>query len=240
MGTWTQEREARLVRQAHSYLAGAVSSTVLIASAVLAFVLLVSVQAFRDWPVSGLGLGGGDRDVSVSSGQAASVGPALRPTHARAVGKAGAAASGHVFADGGASVPGRSGSIAQRNGLGGGSPGTATPRGATSPGESGSSSVGDSPPTGSAPGPASGGGPGSPGTGAGGGSAGSSPSAGVTGAVDNTVSKVDETVGGALGETGVTKLTEGVVNRVAGPQSAVGHEVDEAVSTVGGLLHLHR
>ena len=44
-----------MVRQTHSYLAGAISSTMLIAIAVLAFVVLVSAQAFRGWPVSGLG-----------------------------------------------------------------------------------------------------------------------------------------------------------------------------------------
>ena len=43
-----------MVRQAHTYLVGAVSGTALIAAAVVAFVLLVSAQAFRDWPLPGL------------------------------------------------------------------------------------------------------------------------------------------------------------------------------------------
>ena len=43
-----------MIRQAHTYLAGAVSGTALIAAAVAIFVLLVSVQAARDWPFAGL------------------------------------------------------------------------------------------------------------------------------------------------------------------------------------------
>ncbi len=59
----------------------------------------------------------------------------------------------------------------------------------------------------------------------------------MTETVNNTVTKVDETVtGGALGSTGVTEVTEEVVNGVAGPESTVGKVVDEAVGTVGGLL----
>ena len=44
-----------MIRQAHTYLAGAVSGTALIAVAVVVFVLLVSLQALRDWPLAGLG-----------------------------------------------------------------------------------------------------------------------------------------------------------------------------------------
>jgi hypothetical protein len=58
----------------------------------------------------------------------------------------------------------------------------------------------------------------------------------VTGAVNNTVSGVDQTLGGALGDTGVTKATEEVVNGVAGPESTVGETVDKVVETVNGLL----
>jgi len=46
-----------MVRQAHTYLAGAVSGTALIAAAVVAFVLIVSLQALRDWPLADLGGG---------------------------------------------------------------------------------------------------------------------------------------------------------------------------------------
>src|SRR4051794_24438896 len=49
-----------MIRQAHTYLAGAVSGTALVAAAVVAFVLLVSFQALRDWPLAGIGIGGDD------------------------------------------------------------------------------------------------------------------------------------------------------------------------------------
>jgi len=59
----------------------------------------------------------------------------------------------------------------------------------------------------------------------------------VTETVNSTVDTVDETVtGGALKETGVTGLTEEVVNGVAGPESVVGKTVDEVGNAVGGLL----
>lgn len=66
---------------------------------------------------------------------------------------------------------------------------------------------------------------------------GGSTSAKVTETVNETVNSVDETVtGGALEETGVTGITEEVVNGVAGPESAVGKTVDELGNAVGGLL----
>ena len=52
----------------------------------------------------------------------------------------------------------------------------------------------------------------------------------------NTVSGVDQTLGGTLGEAGVTKVTEEVVNGVAGPESTVGEIVDKVGETVSGLL----
>jgi hypothetical protein len=59
----------------------------------------------------------------------------------------------------------------------------------------------------------------------------------VAGTVNDTVSKVDEAaLGGALGESGVTEATEGVVNGVAGPESVVGQVVDEAAGAVGGIV----
>jgi hypothetical protein len=59
----------------------------------------------------------------------------------------------------------------------------------------------------------------------------------VTETVNDTVNQVDETVtGGALQETGVTQVTEEVVNGVAGPESVVGKTVDEVGNVVGGLL----
>ena len=52
---------------------------------------------------------------------------------------------------------------------------------------------------------------------------------------NNTVSQVD----GTLGETGVIEAAQGVVNGVAGPESPVGHAVDESSGAVGGLLDPH-
>src|ERR1044072_3310033 len=46
-----------MVRQARNYMAGAVSGTALIAAAVVAFIMLVSLQSLRDWPLAGLGGG---------------------------------------------------------------------------------------------------------------------------------------------------------------------------------------
>jgi hypothetical protein len=58
----------------------------------------------------------------------------------------------------------------------------------------------------------------------------------VTGAVNKTVSGVDQATGGTLGSTGVTKVAEETVNDVAGPESVVGKTVDKVVETAGGLL----
>jgi hypothetical protein len=62
----------------------------------------------------------------------------------------------------------------------------------------------------------------------------------VTGTVNNTVSSVDQVTNGALGNTGAAKVTESVVESVAGPESPVGETVDKTVEkvkeTVGGLL----
>jgi len=62
------------------------------------------------------------------------------------------------------------------------------------------------------------------------------PSGRVAGTVNDTVSEVDGAVGGALSDAGVTQATEGAVNEVAGPGSAVGQTVDGAAETAGGLL----
>ena len=59
-----------MIRQAHTYLAGAISGTALIGAAVVAFVLLVSLGALRDWPLAGIGGGGEDATVSEDSSTA--------------------------------------------------------------------------------------------------------------------------------------------------------------------------
>jgi hypothetical protein len=89
---------------------------------------------------------------------------------------------------------------------------------------------------GSGAGGASGGGNGGAANGGGSGTA-PSTSGTVTSTVNDTVTKVDETaLGGTLHESGVTPVTEGVVDGVTGPESPVGKVVDETVGAVGNLL----
>lgn len=247
-----------MARQARNYLTGAVSGTALIGIAVVAFVMLVSLQTLREWPLAGLGFGGGD------SAGAAAVAPG-RPA-ATPVGGAGAAI--RAAAQNVPSARGRDGSRAADS-LGGNGGSPAVP-------DSGSpvANVPNATAPGSAPGPTDGGGGSSPSSpagstassdsgsgpvnrpggglpnppgigGAGGGAAGSGSSltGAVTNTVNETVSGVDTATGGALGNTGVTKVTEEVVNGAAGPESPVGETVDKTVEkvqeTVGGLLGGH-
>ncbi|HEY6550671.1 MAG TPA: hypothetical protein VIY71_05665 [Solirubrobacterales bacterium] len=234
-----------MVRQAHTYLAGAVSGTALIAAAVVAFVLLVSLQALRDWPLAGIT--GGSDDSAVSSGQAAAGGAATSGTAAGAGAVtarppgAGAGANGQQRGDraggggqqiGAATIgappspaPGSpAGEAPASDPVGGGAPSPTTQSTSSSSGGGGGSGGGE------------GNGPISlPGTGGSGGSSGQSPSGAVTGAVNDTVSGADQTLGGPLDDTGVTKVTEEAVNGVAGPESTVGEIVDKVSETVGGL-----
>ncbi len=227
-----------MVRQAHTYLVGAVSGTALIAAAVVAFVLLVSAQAFRDWPLTGLPdlNGGGGESSAVSGGKAVA-----DSTPSGATGPL-SAATGSAASKGVAKSPGGNG--ADQPGAFAGTPAANGPPTSGSPAEqpvgdpgSGSAPAASATPSASAPkkspGPANGGGDQVSG---GGGSSGSSTSGQVTGAVNETVTGVDEVTGGVLGETGVTKVTEEVVNGGAGPESTVGKTVDKVVDTVGGLL----
>lgn len=208
----------------------------LIAGAIAVFVVLVSAQVFSDWPIAALG--GGDDSTAVSSAQPA------RGSSGLAAPASGGAAAGP---GNGASSPGAPG--AQRGGIGavGGQPGAA---GAGN--GAGEGSGGGSEPPASAQNPATASPGGNAGAGAGsGGGAGSSggggagtastPSGKVTETVNGTVDKVDESaLGGALGNSGATEVTEGVVNGVVGPESTVGQVVDETVGVVGGLLHPNR
>lgn len=230
-----------MIRQAHTYLAGAVSSTALVAAAVVAFVMLVSFQALRDWPLAGLGIGGDD-SAAVSPSVPAAGAPGA-PAKAAAT-----AAAGPV----GAKVPTRNGnghSVARRDSQAGvgtlptaatGSPAAEAPS-AGPTGQGNSAPAGSSSPNSSASSaPAVGGGGGSSPSG-GGGSTGSTEksqttSGALTETVNKTVSGVDEATGGVLGNTGVTETTEKVVEGVAGPESIVGKTVDEVGKTVGGLL----
>lgn len=243
-----------MARQARNYLAGAVSGTALIGFAVVAFVMLVSLQTLRNWPLAALGIGG-DGDPSN--------GAAIAPGSPTTV--AGAEAVTPAAAGGAPAAHGRSGSRvgSGQSGVGDGSASPdssapvvragsdATAPESTSPGSAGGGgSSPSSPASGAASsGSSSGGGSGRsggggllnpPGTGGPGGGGGPSPSETVTGTVNNTVSGVDEATGGTLSGTGVAKAGEEVVDGVAGPESTVGETVDKTVEkvkeTVGGLL----
>jgi hypothetical protein len=233
-----------MIRQAHTYLAGAVSSTALVAAAVVAFVLLVSLQALKEWPLAGISVGGGDSAASAPSNPGTNVGAGA----ARAPGARGTAAAPAVA---GRSAGNRDGHSprAQRDRVAvdasptaaTGSPTAEAPP--STPAGEGGSVPSDTSPTGSASSnPASGGGGGGSGPGAETGSGSSaggsskSTSGAVTGTVNKTVSGVDETTGGVISGTGATEVTEGVVNGVAGPESTVGKTVDEVVKTVNCLL----
>ena len=69
-----------MIRHSQSYLFGAISGTALIAAAVVFFVLFVSAQALRDWPIGDLSIGGGNDSAAVSPahslGGAAAANPA--------------------------------------------------------------------------------------------------------------------------------------------------------------------
>ena len=230
-----------MVRQAHTYLVGAMGGATLIAIAVVLFVVLVSAQVFKDWPIAALGSGS---DASAVSAAHATRGPrAAAPASGSAV-RSGPGASGNHHAR----HAGSDGSVAPNNDLasaGGDSTGTSTegPAGSGGSGGGGGSEAPGSNPSPGASNPATG-------TSSGGGGSGGNRGSGstsnpvtstvekVTETVNGTVTKVDETaLGGALGSSSVTEVTEGVVNGTVGPESAVGHVVEETAGAVGGLLH---
>ncbi|HWM55463.1 MAG TPA: hypothetical protein VNO20_08760 [Solirubrobacterales bacterium] len=231
-----------VIRQAHTYLVGAVSGTALIAAAVVAFVLLVSTQAFRDWPLAGLPdlNGGGGESSTVSSGKAVAGGTSGT---AGPVGtEEGGAASKDVAKATGGNGAGQPAAFA----------GTPAANGSPAPGSPAESPVAGGPGSGSAPaagatpsasaptkspGPADGDNDGGGGQASGGGGGGSGSTSGqVTGAVKDTVAGVDKVTGGALGDTGATKVTEEVVSGAAGPESTVGKTVDNVADTVGNTV----
>lgn len=243
-----------MVRQAHNYLAGAVSGTALIAAAMVAFVMLVSFQALRDWPLVGLGGDGSAGSVSPAH-EAQSGGPATTGLGGATPAAAEVRAAGRHVGAGGTQVTNGLGTGAQQ-GAGGGESPTAdphqtrdTPAAAPAAPQSGSGSARAGSSEGATSsgngGGANGAGGSSSGTESGGGkSTASTPSEAVTGTVDNTVKGVDEATGGALGDAGVTQTTEEAVEGVAGPESIVGGTVDQTVEkvqeTVGGLLGSNR
>jgi hypothetical protein len=222
-----------MIRQAHTYLVSAMSGAALIAVAIAVFVVLVSAQVFRDWPIAGLG---GDGDGTAPVSQAEQVRP---PVDAGA-----AAGRSLVGADGKRAdqASANSGSVATQvlgttggggtdsGGSGGREGGSGTPSSpAQAPTPSGNGSAG----AGSASGGGNGGGANA---GTGGGTVPSTAGT-VTSTVNDVVTKVDEAaLGGTLHESGVTPVTEGVVEGVAGPESPLGKVVDETTGAVDNLL----
>jgi hypothetical protein len=201
------------------------------------FVVLVSAQVFRDWPIADLG-GDGDESAPVSRAEqvrppvdvaGATAGPSLVGADGKRAGRASAnsgSVATHVLGTTG-------GGGTDSGGLGGRDGGAGTPSSpAQVPAPSNPSGNGSSG-AGSASAGANGGGA-NAGTGSG-----TVPSTAgtVTSTVNDTVTKVDEAaLGGTLHESGVTPVTEGVVDGVAGPESPVGKVVDETTGAVGNLL----
>lgn len=223
-----------MIRQAHTYLVGAMSGVTLIAIAIAVFVVLVSAQVFRDWPIAALG--GGDETGAVSKAQpAAGSGAGVAAGSGAEAGSPGAngarKAGGPAANAGGGSVSTDTVEVAS-----GGSHG-AEPAGSGGKGAGSESSPAQGP---GPSGRSAGSNPAGSGGGSGGGGGGtssnttSSTSGQITGTVNSTVSQVDETaLGGTLNNTGVAGVTEGVV----GPESTVGHVVDETAGAAGGLLY---
>jgi hypothetical protein len=253
-----------MIRQARRYLVGAASSVTLVSIAIVVFVVLVSAQVFRDWPIGALG--GNDGNAAVSSADALSqppsggvaapktVAPGTATANAAAPkgGAPGASQAGggtqpsanHQAGVGSSDVPGSgSGPVATTPSKGGSGDGEGSEGDPSSSSQSQQAVSGGGSTSNASSSGGSGSGSGSKsGSGSGGGGpvetiTSGSTSAKVTETVNNTVNQVDETVtGGALKETGVTQVTEEVVNGVAGPESVVGKTVDEVGSVVGGLL----
>lgn len=231
-----------MIRQAHTYLAGAVSGTALVAAAVVAFVLLVSIQALRDWPLAGISVGGGDSAVSTlgpggnaaiqsaaaGAAGATTAGAATSGRSARGANGRSATAGRNETRLGAAPTPASGVPIAEAPssspaGPTAGEPNSPSPSGSASASSDGGNGGGSAPGAGAGAGSSAGGG-------------GQSTSGAITNTVNKTVAGVDEAAGGVIGSTGVTEATEKVVEGAAGPESPLGKTVDGVAKTVGGLL----
>jgi hypothetical protein len=220
-----------MIRQARTYLVGAMSGATLIAIAIAVFVLLVSAQVFRDWPIAALG--SGDDAAAVSDAKPAGPGGTLAGQQASPAAGGRGAATGGSDGNGGASGQGDGSLASVGNGSQPSAPGQG---GAPGSGSGGGGSGGQSPAQ--APGTsASSGGGGGGGSASGGSGGATTPSGKAAETVNNTVNQVDESaLGGTLNDTGATDVTEGAVNGVAGPESPVGKVVDEVTGAVDGVL----
>src|SRR4051794_36073340 len=108
-----------MIRQARTYLVGAMSGASLIAVAIVVFVVLVSTQVFGDFPIAGL-VGGGDADVSSAKEAAAPAAGGAGAGATAGKGAAKAAASGKGGAAGKAGGAGGNGAAGVGGGEGGG------------------------------------------------------------------------------------------------------------------------
>src|SRR5690348_16899651 len=71
------EREIVVNRFTQSYVVGAMSGTAMVVAAVVAFVLLISFQAVRDWPGNGISIGIGHDESGVAVGPARKAPPGV-------------------------------------------------------------------------------------------------------------------------------------------------------------------
>jgi hypothetical protein len=211
-----------MIRQAHTYLAGAASSAALICAAVLAFVLLAWLNPLRDLQLPDLG--GVDAIAPVSSGPlprevaTSAFGSDARGDRARAPRASGSAenpATGRRGEGGTPADPGRS--------VGGGGAGEAPTSG---PPPAQSSGGGGSGPTAAAP-------LGGSGLSVGGSSVNSGS---VPGAVGGAVGSTDQALGGTLGQTGVGNAVQGATQGLVGPGSTAGQTIDGALGAANGVI----
>lgn len=262
-----------MIRQARTYLVGALSGVTLIGAAIVVFAVLVSAQVFHDWPIAEFGNHEQKPAIApaealpVADGTAAGAGGVTATTAQPKAGKAGngggtaapspkpAANQGdtseaRALAEAPTSVTSNGGSTSNggdKSSSGGNSGShSSQPGSSSSPsGSNSGSSGGSSGSGGSGSGPPAGASSGSSGSSSG--SSGSTtttppatttkPAQTATETVNGTVAGVDENVlGGTLEKTGVTEVTENLVNGVAGPESVVGKTVEGVGEAVGGLL----
>ena len=216
-----------MIRQAHTYLAGAVSGTVLIAVAVVVFVDARLAAGVRDWPFAGLV--GGD-DARPRPSEAAPAKPRWPSGRRAAAAAAAAAAPRQGGGHGGGAEPGARGrrDSARRP--------TALPWPEPLCGGSAARPVRErlarSRPAAAEPAAA-------PAAAAGAGAA-AAASPGRSPARSGNRCRGRHGDRRSVGRAGVAKSCEGAVNGVAGPESPVGGTVDKTVKgvddTVGGLL----
>ena len=205
-----------MIRQARTYLVGALSGVTLIGAAIVVFAVLVSAQVFHDWPIAEFA--NHDQRSAVAPGKALPVADGTKAgtggvTASTARPNAAKAAANRGNGNGAAnSKPGaHHAGTATETGAIAAAPTAVTPT--ASSGGSGSTTATTPPPTTT------------------------KPAQTVTEAVNGTVAGVDENVlGGTLEKTGVTEVTENLVNGVAGPESVVGKTVEGVSEAVGGLL----